>query len=92
MRNMFVLSSVYHLYETFANHFKSTRLFHHQRRQAVTHQALSDLQEFVPFELFVEVVQNEQCEHLSVVPQSFQLQLRDCRLADLSQGGGLARA
>ena len=45
-------------------------LLHHQRRQAAADQALSDVQESVPLELFVQVVQDEQCEYVSVVSES----------------------
>jgi len=51
-------------------------LLHHQRGQAASEQALQYLQESIPFELLVQVVQDEQRIHVSAVQESFQLWLR----------------
>ena len=42
-------------------------LLDYQRRQATADQAMPDVQEFVPFKLSAEVVQDEQCQYLPTV-------------------------
>ena len=42
-------------------------LLHHQRGQEDAEQEVSDVQAYVPLQLFGEVVQDEQCEHLSAL-------------------------
>jgi hypothetical protein len=50
-------------------------LLHHRLDQAIANQALSNVQEPLPRQLLVQVVQDQQRQYLSVVPESVQLQL-----------------
>lgn len=50
-------------------------LFHHQWGEGTAHKEVYDLQESLPLELFVQVVQEQQRKHLSAVSECLQLQL-----------------
>ena len=60
-------------------------LLDHLGGQAVAAEEVPDVQESVSFELFVQVVQDEQCEYLSVVSDGFQFQLKCCWVAEWDQ-------
>ena len=50
-------------------------LQHHQRRPPAAAEALPDLQAHVPRQLSVQVVQDQQCQHVPALQERFQLQL-----------------
>lgn len=55
-------------------------LLDYQRCQGAANKEVYDVQEPFPLELSVQVVQEQQCEHLSVVSECVQLQLKmSCR-------------